>query len=67
MAPMKIRNRRPRVTPREADMWLLRAARARRIAMNLSKTDAEIALAHAVECEAEAMRASERNRQPIAA
>ena len=39
-------------------MWLARAERARRIALTLSKTDAEIALAHAAECEAEAIRAA---------
>ena len=48
-------------------MWLLRAERARRIALTLSKRDAEIALAHAAECEAEARRAMTPHTPPIAA
>jgi hypothetical protein len=56
MPVLTIRNA-PLVAPaREADLWLMRAARARRIAWTLSRPDAEIALAHAAECEAEAAR-----------
>jgi len=52
---------------REAEVWLARAARARHIAMTLSKPDAEIALAHAAECEAEAARLLAARRPKIAA
>jgi hypothetical protein len=67
MALATIRIRRPRAFRREADLWLDRAERARRIALALSKRDAEIALAHAAECEAEAVRASQPRQSSIAA
>jgi hypothetical protein len=51
----------------ESDVWLMRAAQARRIATVLSRRDADIALSHAAECEAEAVRLGEARRPPIAA
>jgi hypothetical protein len=58
----------PPVSPvPESDLWRARAARARRIAAMLSQADAEIALAHAAECEAEAARLIEPHRRPVAA
>jgi hypothetical protein len=66
MALLPIRNVSPLSPPREARLWLARAARARRIAWTLSRADAEIALAHAAECEAEATRLM-REDAPIAA
>ena len=51
----------------ESEIWLARAERARRIAATLSKADAEIALAHARECEAEAVKLLESRQPPIAA
>lgn len=56
-----------RGSKRESDLWLARAAQARRIAAILSKLDAEIALAHAAECEAEAARLLRPVHPPIAA
>jgi hypothetical protein len=47
--------------------WLRRAARARRIAMMLSRTDAAVAEAYATECEAVAMRLIEQQGALIAA
>ena len=66
MALLPIRNAPSLMPSREADLWLTRAARARRIAWTLSRADAEIALAHAAECEAEAARLV-RESAPIAA
>ena len=58
----------PPVSPiPESDRWRARAARARRIAAMLSRADAEIALAHAAECEAQAARLIEPHRPPVAA
>jgi hypothetical protein len=66
MPLLTIRNA-PSLSPmREADLWRARAARARRIAWTLSRADAEIALAHAAECEAEATRLM-RESAPLAA
>ena len=56
MASATILSRRPRAPSRESDLWLARALKARRIAMSLSKRDAETALAYAAECEAEARK-----------
>jgi hypothetical protein len=67
MALLAIRNVPPRLPVREADLWLERAARARRIAWTLSRPDAEIALAHAAECEAEAARVIRESAPLIAA
>src|SRR5271154_2610945 len=58
------RLRRP-ITPCES--WLGRAARARGIAMMLSKADAAVVEAYAAECEAEAKRLIEEQSVPIAA
>jgi hypothetical protein len=67
MPLVTIRNS-PSVSPmRESELWRARAARARRVAAMLSRPDAEIALAHAVECEAEAERLTAAPRRPIAA
>ena len=52
---------------REAELWRRRAERARRIALMLSRADAEIALAHAAECEVKAARLAEPRRPPMAA
>jgi hypothetical protein len=56
---------RKSVAPRER--WLGRAARARAIAMMLSKADANVVEAYAAECEATAERLIEEQRLPIAA
>jgi len=50
-----------------SERWLGRAARARGIAMMLSKADAMVVEAYAAECEAEAKRVIEAQRAPIAA
>ena len=50
-----------------AQFLLARAAQARRIALALSKPDAEIAEAYAQECEAEARSLLTRKTPPIAA
>jgi len=50
-----------------AQFLLARAAQARRIALTLSKKDAEIAEAYAKDCEAEARRLLTRRTPPIAA
>jgi hypothetical protein len=50
-----------------AHVLLARAAQARRIALALSKPDAEIAEAYAQECEVEARRLLTRQASPIAA
>jgi hypothetical protein len=50
-----------------SERWLGRAARARALAMMLSKADAKVAEAYAAECEAEAKRLSEAYRTPVAA
>jgi hypothetical protein len=49
------------------DRWLRRAARARSIAMMLSRNDAAVAEAYASECEAVAMRLIEQQGALIAA
>ncbi len=67
MARSTIRRTRLRNPKRESDVWLARAARARHIATMLSKADAAIALAHAAECEAEAMRLLDQKQPQIAA
>ena len=67
MALLTIRNVAPRLPAREADLWLARAVRARRIAWTLSRPDAEIALAHAAKCEAEAARVMRESAPLIAA
>jgi hypothetical protein len=67
MALATIRIPRARSPVRESEIWRLRAERARRIALMLSRGDAEIALAHAAECEAKAARLNELQRPPIAA
>lgn len=54
----------PTATP---DRWLRRAARARSIAMMLSRKDADVAEAYATECEAAAMRLIEQQGTLIAA
>lgn len=50
-----------------AQFLLARATQARRIALALSKSDAEIAEAYAAECEAEARRLLGWRSPPIAA
>lgn len=51
-----------------SQLWLARAAQARRIAATLSGKDAEIVEGYARECEAEARRIIDRKtRKPIAA
>ena len=67
MAPSTIRTPRARIPTRESELWRLRAAQARRIALMLSRPDADIALAHAAECEARAARLNEAHRPPMAA
>ena len=67
MAMATIRAPRPRLPMRESELWRLRAAQARRIALMLSRADADIALAHAAECEARAARLREPQRPPMAA
>ena len=49
------------------ERWLGRAARARALAILLSKADAKLAEAYAAECEAEADRLSEASGTRIAA
>ncbi len=67
MALLTIRNSPPVSPISESDRWRARAARARRIAAMLSRADAEIALAHAAECEAQAARLIEARCPPVAA
>ncbi len=50
-----------------SERWLGRAARARGIAMMLSRADAMVVEAYAAECEAEAKRVIEARGVPIAA
>jgi hypothetical protein len=50
-----------------AQLLLARATQARRIALTLSKPDAEIAEAYAAECEAEARRLLGWRSPPMAA
>jgi hypothetical protein len=47
--------------------WLSRAARAREIALMLSKADAKVVEAYAAECEAKAILLIEEQRVQIAA
>jgi hypothetical protein len=58
------RARRPITAP---ERWLGRAARARQIAMMLTKTDANVVEAYATECEAEARRLLESQSASVAA
>ncbi len=48
-------------------IWLARAAQARRIAVMLSAKDAEIVAAYAMECEAEVKRLIDQRQPAIAA
>jgi hypothetical protein len=67
MAQLTIRTPRLQTPVREVQVWLVRAERARRIALTLSKADAEIALAHAAECEGMAARLMAPRQPQIAA
>jgi hypothetical protein len=50
-----------------SERWLGRAARARRIALMLSRKDADLVEAYAAECEAQARQINEEQRASIAA
>jgi hypothetical protein len=67
MSELAILFQRARRPIAASERWLDRAARARAIAMMLSKADAKVAEAYAAECEAEAKRLSEAHGTPLAA
>jgi hypothetical protein len=67
MSDLAILFQRARRPIAASERWLGRAARARALAILLSKADAEVAEAYASECEAEAKRLSEAPGTPIAA
>jgi hypothetical protein len=67
MSELAILFQRARRPIAASERWLGRAARARAIAMMLSRADAKVAEAYAAECEAEAKRLSEAHGTPIAA
>lgn len=56
MSDLSILFQRARRPITASERWLGRAARARAIAMMLSKADAKVAEAYAADCEAEAKR-----------
>ena len=65
MGEVAILNQRARKPFGASEVWLLRAAQARRIARMLSVVDAAMLDAYAIECEAEATIAEQK--LPIAA
>ncbi len=67
MGDLAILFQRGRKPMTACELWLARAARARGIAMMLSRADAMVVEAYAAECEAEARRAIEAQRVAVAA